>query len=167
MGTDPADRTSWFALLGRSLDIRLLLIGSLLPDMIDKPLGHLFFRETFSGGRLFSHTILFLVLIAWAGFYLYRRSGKNWLLVLAFGTMSHLLLDEMWLSPRTLFWPFFGFAFERFDLTNWLSDLFFALLTDPVTYISELVGLVILLWFGVWVTRRRKLPVFIWHGRVE
>ena len=43
------------------LDIRLLLIGSLLPDIIDKPVGQLIFRETFSNGRIFSHTLLFLL----------------------------------------------------------------------------------------------------------
>ncbi len=165
--SSPPDKASWFTLLGRRVDIRLLLVGSLLPDIIDKPVGQVLFRETFSGGRLFSHTLLFLILITLAGLYLYRRYGKNWLLVLAFGTFTHLILDGMWLSPRTLFWPVFGFGFKRIDLTNWLPDMFRALLTDPATYVPELIGLVIVLWFGVALIRRRKLFAFVRYGQVE
>ena len=54
---------SWLASLANRIDIRVLLIGSLLPDIIDKPLGYLFFRETFSNVRIFSHTLLFLILL--------------------------------------------------------------------------------------------------------
>ena len=32
------------------IDIRILLMGSLLPDMIDKPIGHWLFKEYFSNG---------------------------------------------------------------------------------------------------------------------
>ena len=52
---------SWFILLGRYIDIRLLLVGSLLPDIIDKPIGQYFLVETFSNGRIFSHTLLFSI----------------------------------------------------------------------------------------------------------
>lgn len=52
------------------VDIRTLLIGSLLPDIIDKPLGHLLFREALSNGRTYGHTLLFLLLISTIGAYL-------------------------------------------------------------------------------------------------
>ncbi len=161
------DKASWLTSLGRYVDIRLLMIGSLLPDIIDKPVGQWFFRETFSAGRIFSHTLLFLILITSFGIYLYRHYGKNWLLVLAFGTFTHLILDEMWLSPRTLFWPFFGFGFVRTDLTNWLPNIFHDLLTEPAAYVPELIGLVILLRFGLALLRRRKLFAFVRYGQVE
>ena len=35
----PGDKVSWFTYLGSYIDIRLLLIGSLLPDIVDKPIG--------------------------------------------------------------------------------------------------------------------------------
>jgi len=99
-------KVSWFTSLSSYIDIRLLLIGSLLPDIIDKPVGQLFFREIFSQGRIFSHTLLFLVIITMAGYYLYKRRRAVWLLTLSFGTFMHLILDEIWNAPRTLFWPF-------------------------------------------------------------
>ncbi|MFC2066462.1 metal-dependent hydrolase [Chloroflexota bacterium] len=161
------DRESWFAFLGSCIDIRLLLVGSLLPDIIDKPIGQFFFRETFSHGRIFSHTLIFLILVALAGLYLYRCHDKIWLLVLSFGIFTHLMLDRMWRSPRTLFWPLFGFTFERIDLTYWVQDMLYALLAEPGVYIPELVGAAILLWFGVVLARRRKIGVFIRYGQLK
>ena len=47
------------------------MVGALLPDIIDKPVGLFFLREAFGHGRLFSHTLLFPTLVALVGFYLY------------------------------------------------------------------------------------------------
>jgi len=93
-------------------------LGSLLPDIIDKPVGQFFFRDTFSNGRIFCHTLLFLILITLAGLCLYRSRGKTWLLGFSFGTFMHLIQDQMWLEPRTFLWPLYGFAFEKIDLTH-------------------------------------------------
>ncbi len=158
-------RISWFASVSRYIDIRILIIGSLLPDIIDKPVGQYFFQETFSYGRIYAHTLLFLVIIAAVGFYLYRSYRKVWLLTLAFGTLIHLILDEMWLTPRTLLWPFLGFAFDRADLTDWLSMVWQSIFKYPEVYIPELVGLLILLWFGVTVIVRKKVGAFIRYGK--
>jgi len=161
------DWTSWLIALGNHIDIRLLLIGSLLPDIIDKPVGQLFFRETFSQGRIFSHTLLFLVLISLAGGYLYQRYSKNWLLVLSFGTFMHLLLDQMWRVPQTLFWPLLGIAFARIELADWLPGIFSALLTNPAVYVPELVGAAVLLYLGLMLVRRKKTGSFIKSGRLS
>jgi hypothetical protein len=45
-----ASRQSRHLFPAGSLDIRLLLLGSLLPDIIDKPVGIYFFRDTVSSG---------------------------------------------------------------------------------------------------------------------
>lgn len=157
---------SWFASLGNRIDIRLLLIGSLLPDIIDKPLGHFLFRETFSNGRIFCHTLLFLTLITLAGLCLYRSYGKTWLLVLSFGAFTHLIFDQMWLTPQTFLWPLYGFTFEKIDLTHWTQDTFQDLLTDPTVYIPEIVGGAILIQF-VWIlVSNRKLHAFIRSGNL-
>jgi inner membrane protein len=158
-------RISWFASLSRYIDIRILLIGSLLPDIIDKPVGQYFFRETFSYGRIYAHTLLFLVIITAVGFYLYKSYNKVWLLTLAFGTFIHLILDEMWLTPRTLFWPFLGFAFDRADLTDWLLSIWQTIFRYPEVFIPELVGLSVLLWFGITIIVRKRVGTFIRYGK--
>jgi len=159
-------RASWLAALGNRIDIRLLLLGSLLPDIIDKPIGQFFFRDTFSSGRIFCHTLLFLLLITFAGLYLYRSYGKTWSLVLCFGTFTHLIFDQMWLKPRTLLWPLYGFAFEKIDLPYSTQNIPYALYTDPSVYVPEIVGVAILIWFVVRQVRRSKVYSFIRNGQV-
>ena len=158
---------SWLTSLGNFMDIRLLLVGAVLPDIIDKPIGHLLFRETFSNGRIFGHTLLFLVLVSVAGFYLYKRYGKTWLLAFSFGTSMHLLFDQMWRTPQTLFWPLFGFAFPKGDISDWITNILHALVTEPQVYIPELVGGAIIIWFTCVLLRRGKIYSFIRHGRIQ
>jgi len=163
----PNHKASWLTSLVRHIDIRLLLIGSLLPDIIDKPLGHFFFRETFSSGRIFGHTLLFLVLFTVAGLYLYWRHRKTWPLVFSLGTLTHLIFDQMWQTPQTLLWPLSGFAFERQDITNWIPNTLNALLTDTKVYVPELVGAAIISWFTWVVLRKRRIYSFIKDGQIQ
>ena len=160
-------RASWVSSLGKYIDIRFLLVGALLPDIIDKPVGQYFFRQTFSNGRIFSHTLLFLLLIALSGWFLYQRRRQIWLLIFAFGTFTHLIFDRMWESPQTLLWPLRGSAFSEEVLTGWLSNMINNLFTDPAVYGPEMVGAAVIAWFMGILLRRRKVFIFIRYGRVD
>jgi len=149
------------------MDIRFLVIGSMLPDIIDKPIGLYIFRETFSNGRIFSHTLLFLVLVTVVGLMLKRYSGKTWGLALSIGTILHLILDQMWQTPETLFWPIFGVAFEKIETTDWVGNIFYALLTKPSVYVPEIIGLIVLGWFGWELLHRGDIIRFVKQGRVS
>jgi membrane-bound metal-dependent hydrolase YbcI (DUF457 family) len=157
---------SWFTRLSRYVDIRFLLVGSLLPDIIDKPVGQYFFRETFNNGRIFSHTLIFLIVIAAVGFYIFKHHRQVWMLSLAVGTLMHLVLDEMWNTPATLFWPLTGVNFPAVGLTGWAAGIIEALFSEPAVYIPEAVGLVILLWFSAILIRKREFGAFIKSGKV-
>ncbi|MGD0794906.1 MAG: metal-dependent hydrolase [Dehalococcoidales bacterium] len=159
-------KISWFAPLARYIDIRLLLIGSLLPDIIDKPIGQYFFRTNFYNGRIYAHTLLFLLVLAGAGYYLYRSRRQVWLMTLAAGTFTHLALDEMWQVPGTLFWPLVGFSFPRYELADYLGNLLKEIISNPYIYVSEIIGLAIIVWFGVWLLSRRKFGSFIRRGKI-
>ena len=158
---------SWLVSLGSRIDIRILLVGSLLPDIIDKPVGHLLFRQTFSSGRIFSHSLLFLSMVTLAGSYLYRRSARTWLLVCSLGTFTHLICDQMWRAPQTLLWPLLGLSFERASVTGWLPRIIHALLTDPEVYVPELVGAMILLWFVYVLRRQGVVTSFLRYGQLR
>jgi inner membrane protein len=158
---------SWFDRVAEFIDIRVLLVGALLPDIIDKPVGEFFFRDTFGNGRIFFHTLVFLILVVSLGLYLFRRWRQVWMLTLAGGALMHLVLDAMWTSPATLFWPFLGFIFEKEPAGNWLSGIWYGLLTQPGVYVPEIAGFLILLWLGLSLLARKKLWAFIWHGRVN
>ncbi len=158
---------SWFTMLSHNIDIRLLIIGSLLPDIIDKPIGQYFFRETFNNGRIFTHTLVFLVLVTVIGIYIYKSQRSLWMLTLATGVFTHLALDEMWQVPQTFFWPFLGFTFPKAELTGWASNIFQALLSNPYYYVTEVIGLLIVIWLAVVVISRKKISVFIRYGKIR
>ena len=161
----PSSKTSFFRSLANRMDIRFLLVGSLLPDIIDKPIGVYFFRETFSNGRIFSHTLLFLISITIIGFLIKKYSGKTWGLSLSFGTFFHLILDEMWLTPQTLLWPLYGFGFDRYEIANWLVNILHGLLENPKLYVSEIIGFVVLVLFIWELLQRRAIIRFLGKGR--
>lgn len=48
----------------KKLDLRLVIIGSMLPDLIDKPLGIYLMGNTLSNGRVLSHTLVFLLVMS-------------------------------------------------------------------------------------------------------
>jgi inner membrane protein len=154
---------AWFVSLGRRIDLRVLLVGSLLPDIIDKPLG-LFVFGTF-WCRLFCHSLLFLVVITCAGLYLYTSRHRNWLLVLGFGIFMHLVLDEMWLDTHTLLWPLQGFSFPTVYYPNSEQGVTGGLDVAKLLA-SELVGLVVLGWITWLLVRSGKVYAFIRHGQV-
>lgn len=162
---DSCNGVSWFTSLANCIDMRLLLVASLLPDIIDKPLGTFFFRDSLSNGRIFCHTLIFLLVITLVGFYLYRAHRKTWLLVLSFGTFTHLICDQMWLTPQTLLWPVYGWTFQKHDLSYWLQNMLSALHTNPAVYVPELVGAMILVWFMLVLVRRRQFYRFIKNGQ--
>ncbi len=151
------------ASVGRQIDLRVLLVGSLLPDIIDKPVGRLAFG-TF-GCRLFSHSLLFLMVIAFAGLCLYLSRHKSWLLVLGFGILIHLVLDTMWLDVHTLLWPLQGSSFPAVERTGWEQGVLHKLFTLPSVYVPELLGVAILAHFAWLLVHHGKTYAFIRHGQ--
>ncbi len=146
-------------------DIRILLIGSLLPDIIDKPLGIVFFPEIFHNSRIVGHTLFFLLMLVAAALLFFRKNHKNVFIMLSIGVCMHLILDAMWHEPRTLLWPAYGFIFTYKDLTGWLASIIHDMFTDTVVYVCEIIGGAILLWFAVVVIRTKQVREFILRGR--
>jgi len=156
---------AWLASFSERIDFRILLIGALLPDIIDKPIGGIIFRDELSSGRIYSHTLLFLIIIAVAGLLLYRLRGSIWMLVFAFGTFFHHILDQIWLMPETMLWPILGTEFERLPVTDWLSLWFSDFFSRLDIFIPEIIGLGVLLWYGIILINRKKVGVFLRYGK--
>ena len=96
------------AITGERRVLAFAVLGAVLPDLIDKPLGHILLAGTVDYGRIYFHglTILFLILAAGLLLYHYRRRIE--LLALAAGMASHQFFDGMWRHPVEWFWPFLG-----------------------------------------------------------
>ena len=149
------------------IDYRVLLIGSMLPDIIDKPLGVYILRDFFSNGRIIAHTLLFNLLLFLLGVILLKVKGTRSILTLSAFSFLHLILDRIWEEPRVFLYPLYGFSFPKVELEGWLSGLIHSLTTDPSTYIPEIIGAFILILFLVEVICRKKLEQIILKGSIR
>ena len=96
---------------------KYLVIGALLPDLIDKPLGRVIFASSIANGRIIGHTLFFSLILFMMGLYLYDKRRDVRVFSLATGAFFHLMEDQMWKTPITLFWPLFGLRFPK-DYTD-------------------------------------------------
>ena len=99
--------------LNSIIDPKYLAIGALLPDLIDKPLGMVIFASTITTGRMIGHTLLFSLLLFLVGLNLYEKKRDVRIMSLSTGSLFHLMEDQMWKSPKILFWPLQGLSFPK------------------------------------------------------
>jgi len=151
--------------LAGGLDYRVVILGSMLPDVIDKPLGVYILGGGLSNGRIFAHTLLFVGLLLLASL-LTRASFRPVLALTALGVGAHLLLDRMWEEPHTLLWPLLGWRFERVSVSGWSGHMLEQFLSDPYTYASEAVGAAVVVVLLAVLIRRGGLRDFILAGRM-
>ena len=118
-----------------SVDFRLVLLGSILPDLIDKPLGAVLHLDA----RLWAHSLLFLAGLLGLSIVPALR-GLRWV---GFGDAVHLLVDLIWQQPLVMLWPALGLAFPAGEQS--LYGYLHTLLTDPYVQFGEIVGGAILL----------------------
>jgi membrane-bound metal-dependent hydrolase YbcI (DUF457 family) len=99
----------------------LTMVGSILPDLIDKPLGHIILNGSIDYGRIYAHSGLFLVGAIILGLAYHRKRGSWIMMGLAIGVLSHFVLDSMWELPVTVFYPLLGdFGLHHFP--NYVAD---------------------------------------------
>jgi hypothetical protein len=140
----------WYVFTDPRFDYRLLLVGAVLPDVIDVPFGN--------AGWAHSLTVavgaLVLVMLVTAG----RKPVRRLLLGLPIGMLLHLVFDGAFASTKVFWWPFSGSwgsvrvpSLER----AWWLDL-----------LMELAGTAVLGWswqrFGLADPERRRQ--FLRHG---
>jgi hypothetical protein len=158
---------TWLQSHQRALDVdyRGAAIAALLPDLIDKPLSLTLLSNSGTSQGL-SHTFLgqaTLTLIV-------ARLKPQWL-PYALVSNSHLIADQMWKYPRTLFFPFSG----RLDSWKYMGSpaamlsAYAEIVTRPAIIAVEVVGLALL----GWVVRKgrlyhkRRLKQLLLTGKLE
>ena len=151
---------------GDPIDYRLVAAGTMLPDLIDKPLGIYLLARQLGSGRIYGHTLLFGLSLVLAGSLLARRR-RHGLLSLGLGVVTHVLTDQVLLSPRTFFWPLGGFRFRKQRrLERWGLKMLRRYYRDPQVMWSEGFAALVLLAFGSHLSRSRRLGRFLRSGRV-
>jgi hypothetical protein len=120
----------WLVFRDPAFDYRMVVVGALLPDLLDAPFG---------GARL-AHTlvaavvVLTLVMLGTRG----RRHMRRSLLAVPIGMFAHLVADGMWARTETFWYPAFGGPLE-----GRLPALDHGL---AILLLEELVGLLIVAW---------------------
>jgi membrane-bound metal-dependent hydrolase YbcI (DUF457 family) len=148
----------------RKLPLKPLLLGTILPDLIDKPLYYGLSLATgrqgyalglISGTRTFGHTLLFTASL---GILAAVRRSKL-LAALAVGCVTHLVLDFVSdavtrtteHSLKVLLWPLLGWRFPGYQFNGLGEHL--ARYRQPFFLYAELLGAALLL-----VEWRRSRP---------
>ncbi|HMK46312.1 MAG TPA: metal-dependent hydrolase [Methanocella sp.] len=140
------------SLIKEDADYRLVVAGAMLPDIIDKPIGHYLFYSTFENGRIFAHTIAFAVLLTGVCIYAERRRLLDGARFIALASVLHIIEDQMWNTKQTLFWPLLGWEFPKINLDNYFGNILNELIHDPSVYIPEITGFIIIFTF-IWYFR--------------
>jgi membrane-bound metal-dependent hydrolase YbcI (DUF457 family) len=150
---------------GAGFDFRLVILGSMLPDIVDKPLGVFVLSDEVSTGRAFAHSLAFVSAIALAAL-LRPGTARRLLAPVVLGTAAHLVFDRMWMHPETLLWPLLGWRFERQDVSGWVEQMLEKLFSDPYTYVSEAAGAAVVVALLASLIRARGLRDFVLNGRM-
>lgn len=133
------------------IDPRYLVIGAILPDLIDKPLGRFIFASTFANGRIFGHTLLFSLALLTIGVYLYDKRKDIRVLTLATGSFFHLMEDQMWVHPQTLLWPLLGLYFPKGNIDDTGLEYMLRMFEQSFkpelspAFVPEILGMVVIL----------------------
>ncbi len=146
------------------VDYRGAAIAALLPDLVDKPLSLTLMSDSGTSQGL-SHTLLCQALLTLT----IARRKPRWL-PYALICNSHLLADQMWKYPRTLFFPFSGKldSWKFMGTPSAMLNAYAEIATRPVIVAAEAVGLVLLGWVvhrGQWY-RKGPLKRLLSTGRV-
>ena len=131
----------------RSL-VPFLVVGSVLPDLMDKPLGHILLQDSFDNGRILFHGLLVVALMLMAAL---PRRYRAPMLCLGGMVLVHQLMDGMWAIPETWFFPLMG-AWPQGDAPDYFLMGLRAELTNPTEWAFGVLGLAIL------VRIYRKVP---------
>ncbi len=148
--------------LGDRFDNRFVVlacaVGAVLPDLVDKPLGYLILGEEIGNGRIFLHTLLFLLIVVTVGLFALWRQRSPLFLALGIGIGTHQVLDLMWEQPREWFYPLLG-SFTPLDHEDWFLKALIQELQNPAEWISFFLICLLLLPIilpsvGNWINQR-------------
>jgi hypothetical protein len=122
------------------MDLRWMALGALLPDLLDKPVGSVFFHDTFGTHRLAAHAVLPWIAVFGIVLVATRLRGlRKPAVAVVVGALFHLVLDAAWADPVAFWWPAFGWEFPQ-QPGSAIGPLVERMLTDPLVWAGEAAG---------------------------
>ncbi|MFP4196789.1 MAG: metal-dependent hydrolase [Methanomassiliicoccales archaeon] len=105
-------------------------LGGVLPDLVDKPLGHIILQSSVDYGRIYCHGLFLVVGLLAMGAVLHRTRFALPLLALGLALLSHQLLDMMWNEPVSWLYPLLG-PYGQHHFPNYFQNGFWTEITSP------------------------------------
>ena len=103
----------WLVFRDPSIDHRVVLLGAVLPDLVDAPFGGARLLHTLAASVVLLGAVMVATRTSRAGRGVPERSRRparrRWLF-LPVGTFLHLVFDGMWARTEDFWWPAFGGA---------------------------------------------------------
>jgi hypothetical protein len=121
----------WIVFHDPQFDYRLLVLGAILPDLVDAFTGGAWVMHSITGSVL----LLVVVMLSTIG----RRPLRRRLLALPIGTFLHLVFDGAFANTSVFWWPFTGLGFDDEPLPS--------VQRGATSALMEIAGLGILWWF--------------------
>lgn len=135
----------WFVMRGNPrVDYRIVAVASLLPDLIDKPIGRILFKSRYESGRIYAHTLI-LNLALFSLLFFMRGRGKRTFVLVPISSLLHIAEDGVFSSPKLFWWPLFGTRFPRDSQGGGMLS-FLNPLNNPTVLVKEAIGLAAIMW---------------------
>jgi len=139
-------------------------IGSVLPDLVDKPLDLVIFSQSVGNGYIYGHTLLavfflgvlcLLVLMVW----------KTPVIAgIAAGILSHQVLDLMWRYPKNWLYLVYG----AFSQPSESSDIFTLLMCEIKNPLEIFLFMFLCAVIGIFIFHHRIAAFLVCHtGRIR
>lgn len=160
------------------IDYRVVLVGSLLPDIIDKPLVQLIYGLQDHSGHFFAHSFIFSSLLILIGIIILKLYRNNNILLLGVCSLLHQLMDILILYPKIFIYPLFSRVLFIVPknlglLDKVMSPIYKAVpyfkdvelyLLEPYIYIFEVIGFLIIVYFICKLIRNKNMVKFFKSG---
>ena len=153
----------------RPIDYRVVLVGSLVADFIDKPLAFWVAPELVNHStRGMAHSVVFAVVVLLAAL----LSTSGWtgrLLVVSLASAWHMVLDQMWRTKEIALWPAYGWSFPA-AAEKAFGEYSGSYLRQHIEFYNDVwatIGLAIIAVFLVHLARHRHYGAFIRSGTLR
>ena len=150
----------------RRMDYRILIVASLLPDLIDKPLARFLESSLTYESRAFGHTLVFLGIIGVLAI-IQRLGRKNcWLFPVFLGVLFHDTFDVMWLHREIFLWPMEGWQFSKPMDEAWQGWVQFGGYKIKKLDFIDNISVLFILFFFMKIALGRTIMEFVKKGKL-
>lgn len=123
-------------------------LGSVLPDIVDKPLGHIFLNSVLDNGKIYFHSLIIFLLFVITGILVWKYYRSSSFLYVALGIIIHQIVDLMWNRPVNWYFPFLG-PYQVEVHRDYVAQVLISELTSFTEWIFFIAILVIILAAGI------------------